>query len=392
MFAAGIFIPITIEAGYDNNMTLLFNGHINYCYSEREQVKDVVTKINAYDGGYDLINALSNRTIAKGQGTGQILHILEGDFPTVKHGEIGSISNNEIRTRGSAIIGNTFQYMNRYSDGKTVITNNKTYTLADNEVVEGDISLISSKTGLLGTPQRQDRLLVCDMIFEPRLVYQQIVNLQSEIMPLYNGQYKVTGLVHDIHISEVECGVAQTSLTLNLPQLVLNKQQSFVLVKNDKTYPQNYSTAIDGDVSNVWNYLYDNGKPPTTRVTDSILWSQMLVSFRSGNEHHPVNEMPTLQQLQNLKATAELLQNTVDTYFQGASIKVESGWRSVGGSRHESGQAVDFNLPGYSSSYIEGVLKSSWSSNGIARMGLAYSHVHIDTDDSKGRAIFSDPT
>ena len=378
--AGTIYMPITVEAGYDNNMTLIFSGHIMFAYSEREQVKDVVTKIHAYDGGFDLVNAVSNRTIAKGTGLDTIIKSLESDFVYSVHGEIGSIATTEPRVRGTTIMGNTFKALNRYSDGKTIIDGGKVYTLADNEVVEGDITLINSSTGLLGTPQKQDTMLVADVLFEPRLVLQQIVEIQSEIVPLYNGQYKISGIVHDIHISEVECGNAKTQITAILPRLVVNQAQSFNLVQNNIVTPVNgLNSPIDGDVQDVWDYINKNGHPPTWRVTNSLLWSQMLNNFRGNNAFHSPTEMPTVQQLQNLKATAQLLQSTVDNNFQGASIIVNSGWRSSTGLYHIQGKAVDFTLSGYTNSYIQQKLIPNWTKG----LGYAPNHTHIDNRSYK---------
>ena len=300
-----IYMPITVEAGYDNNLTLLFSGNIMWAYSERE-FPTVSTKIHAWSGGYDIINSRSHITLSKSQGVGDILKILTKDFKYVTTGELGSIASNDARFRGCNLNGKTIDLINRYAYDRALIHNDKLYILNDNEVIQGTIDLINSSTGLLGTPKKQDNLLEIDTIFEPNLTILQMVKVESDILPLYNGQYKVTGLVHDLFISEVECGKAVTKLTCVLPNAVVNQYQGFNLVQNNVVSPINdLNSPIDSNTTDVYNYIVKNGTVPNWRITTQITWKQMLTNFRvsTGNGYgfHSSTETPTIQQLQNVK-------------------------------------------------------------------------------------------
>ena len=380
-----IYMPITVEAGYDNNLTLLFSGNIMWAYSERE-FPTVSTKIHVWSGGYDIINSRSHITLSKSQGVGDILKILTKDFKYVTTGELGSIASNDARFRGCNLNGKTIDLINRYANDKALIHNDKLYILNDNEVIQGTIDLINSSTGLLGTPKKQDNLLEIDTIFEPNLTILQMVKVESDILPLYNGQYKVTGLVHDLFISEVECGKAVTKLTCVLPNAVVNQYQGFNLVQNNVVSPINdLNSPIDSNTTDAYNYIVKNGTVPNWRITTQITWKQMLTNFRSGNAFHPSNEMPTQQQLQNVKKTANALQSFVDNYYKGHNININSGWRSKTGSYHVAGEAVDFTLSGVSSQAVQNTLEGTGLPYGI---GLAPNHVHMDLRGY--RAVFQD--
>ena len=83
-----------------------------------------------------------------------------------------------------------------------------------NEIIVGEIPVISSATGLLGSPRRGNATLEFDMIFEPRLTIYQLVRLDSTTQPLYNRNWKVMGIEHQGTISPRISGDALTKVTL----------------------------------------------------------------------------------------------------------------------------------------------------------------------------------
>ena len=104
-------------------------------------------------------------------------------------------------------------------------------------------------------------------------------------------------------------------------------------------------------VDYVYNYLQDNnGQIPNTKITANISWKEMIGNNNTNAER---KSECTKEVLTNVYRTAQQLQNIHDTYWNGRSMIISSGWRSVrnnkncGGaarSRHLYGKAVDFNL------------------------------------------------
>jgi hypothetical protein len=386
-FNTQLFKPISVEVGYSNQLIQIFKGNIMYAFSRRAY-PTVETIINAWDGGYDLINSRSNFTVGKNQTTMDILNKLQKNLLYVNPGEMGDVDNAKTeKYRGCVLNGNTFNLMKQYSNDKIHIDDLQTYILQDNEVINGVIPLINSATGLLGTPERYDTFVEVKMILEPSIMMQQVVDVESEIQSAYNGQYKVITVEHEALISDAVCGDAKTILGLLDPTLVSPQGQGFNLVQNNVSSPLNTNMPTDSDVRSVYAYIVKNGRPPQTLITNQISWNMMMTNFRSNNAFHNSNELPTLIQLQNMKNTANFLQSNVDKYFNGAKINIISGWRSAIGKYHVAGEAVDFTLSGISPSTVASTLEN----NGvIAGIGNAPQHIHLDNRGSKYYFIDSD--
>lgn len=200
----------TLEAGYDELATI-FKGNIYVANSERQGV-DVITTITARDGFHDVLNTNTFKTYAAGTTVGDVVQDLIGQFPNLTEGKIGVIDGDF--KRGVAINGSTFDALNTYTNNQVFIDNEQVFALANNEVLEGDILVLNSATGLLQTPRRDDAFLQVTSLFEPRVTIGQYIEIQSDIMPIYDGQYKVIGVQHQGTISEAIGG--DCSSTFNL--------------------------------------------------------------------------------------------------------------------------------------------------------------------------------
>lgn len=114
-------------------------------------------------------------------------------------------------------IGQTLDLLGReYGQYDIYIDKGELNVLDKNEVVPGDILVINSKSGLLGSPKRAQQYLEFDMLFEPRLKLAQAIELQSSSIVWFNQLYKVYGIEHKGVISPVECGKVTTKVTLFL--------------------------------------------------------------------------------------------------------------------------------------------------------------------------------
>ena len=76
------------------------------------------------------------------------------------------------------------------------------------------VPLITTKSGLIGTPRRQGNILDITLMFEPRIQIQQLIEVKSSINPIWDGQYKVIGLKHQGTISGAVGGDLTTNLQL----------------------------------------------------------------------------------------------------------------------------------------------------------------------------------
>lgn len=204
---------IQFWAGYSDQPPMIFNGNVKQAWSYKHSgSKDVVTEIEAYEGMYAMSNGFSSQTLSGGQSYAQILQSLNNDLPYLDNPTIGNIEGNA--KRGSVLFGNTWKLVQQYSGGKATIDNNRLLILQPNECVLGDIPVIKSSTGLLGSPYRSNAMIEFEMMFTPQLKVGQIVKLESTVNKLVNGFYKVMGFQHNGLISQTVAGTARTTVQL----------------------------------------------------------------------------------------------------------------------------------------------------------------------------------
>jgi len=207
---------IEFLAGYAGQYAALFTGNMTLAQSgKREGQTEILTEIEAFDGGDAMINSYTGGTKrCYGQNTlkSTIIKDLASDFLHCAIGAIGSFPGKSLR--GRSLNGYTQDLLKQETNNHFFIHHQKVYCLNNSETIEGAIFLISAATGLLGTPRRQETLLLVDILFEPRLVIGQQVYLDSKVNPIYNGYYKVMGLEHRGTISAAEGGKCITTASL----------------------------------------------------------------------------------------------------------------------------------------------------------------------------------
>jgi len=209
------YVKMKFYAGYGDVMPLCFEGIFLTCQSYRESGSvDWVTEIQAFEGGGLLKYGYINATIAKDT---QLVDIL--DYMTEKYDVKPGYITPDIPPlpRNRTFIGQTMDLLNREYGGYDIfIEKGELNILGPNDVVPGDIQVISAETGLLGSPRRANLYTEVETIFEPRLRTKQAINLYSNLMPEFNNLYEVVRIVHKGIISPVISGKLITSATLSL--------------------------------------------------------------------------------------------------------------------------------------------------------------------------------
>ena len=217
---------IVLEAGYVGmEMSTIFVGDMWSCYTERRGT-DVITKIHAIVG-LRAVNQNSDITL-RGVRRNDILTALAKDMGLKM--KIYSGENTEFN-RSVSVSGNSMANFNKYANGNAYIDNDEIKVLDITDALEGYVPLINDESGLLGVPQRENGLLTVEMIFEPRIIVGQIIDIKSRIAPMFNGQYKVYGLKHGGTISQAECGSVVTELQMLVGSQVYGR---FGIVKTEQ--------------------------------------------------------------------------------------------------------------------------------------------------------------
>ena len=198
---------VILEAGYETTgYNIVFIGDMWSCYTSREGT-ETVTRIECIVGLKSL-GVQTDQTLA-GVTRNQILRQAAKDMDMnirIYSGEDKEFS------RPVVLEGNSFRIIKTYSDDNAFIDNNVIYVLNTDDAYIGDVLVIDDEAGLLGVPEHEDALLTIRMLFEPRIMVGQMIEVQSRVAPQFNGQYKVYGIRHEGTISDAEAGRATTTL------------------------------------------------------------------------------------------------------------------------------------------------------------------------------------
>ena len=208
-FRPKFYKRLILQAGYSQLHTI-FRGNVFQATSKRSGA-DIITYIEARDGAFDASRAFTNKNINP-ETTQDVVDALVADLENIKLGKTGKEQGNF--PRNVTLNGNTFELINKYTNDKAYVDLEELNVLQDDEAIEGVLPLITSETGLLETPQREEAYLSIETIFRPEITVGQLLEVQSGVNSAYDGQYKVTGLRHRATISEAVAGDAKSSFDL----------------------------------------------------------------------------------------------------------------------------------------------------------------------------------
>lgn len=211
------FRHITLQAGYllEDTFPVIFSGNIRYAASRKQGV-DWITELECFDGGDAIINSQASITRSKGYDLREViidvLKTMAGNGVGV-----GAVGNFKVdSSRGISLSGNAWDIINRLAgSGEAFIDQERANVLQRNEYIvrPGLAAVVSSKTGLLGTPVRYNERIEVPMVFEPNVVVGQKIKLESD-EAVYNGEYIVKAVTHSGTISGAVGGQVVTTLGL----------------------------------------------------------------------------------------------------------------------------------------------------------------------------------
>lgn len=219
---------ITLQAGYSSNpLSTVFKGNILECKSYRDEGSvDFITEIDAFDMSFPIVNSTSigsSLNISPTPLFKEVIKALVEDLVKsgAQKGIIGNFPGRHHRPYSSS--GNTWELLQAETNKHCFFDNGKVNCLQDSECLLGDLTLISSATGLLGTPKITDNYLTLQCLFEPRAIVGQQIYVQSRTIPnQWNQIYKVIGLSHEGTISGSINGKCKTTInTVITPNITL---------------------------------------------------------------------------------------------------------------------------------------------------------------------------
>lgn len=152
----GAPVKVVLEAGYTDDLRLLFTGDVRYASNEHEGT-EWRTKLQLADGGRAFANAKINRSYAKGTPIGTIVRDLAKAFG-VPINSLASVDN-DLKTRissGDVLQGPVSDELTRVLapfDLEWSFQHGVLQVIKSDGVKPGTIRVISEESGMIGAPE-----------------------------------------------------------------------------------------------------------------------------------------------------------------------------------------------------------------------------------------------
>lgn len=204
---------LVFRAGYGNNLSTLCVGNVMRGFSVRQET-EYITTLEIFDGGLAFATATSS--IQYGENTPYrtvVVDLIKSLKPyDIGAGSIGNIQGTALR--GLSVTGPTISNLRELSQGNFFIDNGLAHCLSENECVPAPLKVIDASAGLLDTPEREMQLVNLKMLFEPKILAGQKLEVKSTTEKSINGVYQVIAITHSGIISEAVNGDCSTTLSL----------------------------------------------------------------------------------------------------------------------------------------------------------------------------------
>jgi hypothetical protein len=218
---------VQLDAGYGNSLRKILRGNIYQCNVQRVGTEFVST-IESFDGGNVYTNSYINIPFPAGTAYNDIINqIVDKVVSFDSNITIGLVDNFKSlgkTARAYPCSGNAIDRLKDIvGESGVYIDNMQIFVKKVNTVVppkeSQTVPIISSESGLIGTPVIESTLISFQMIFEPSLSVGQEINLQSgsELPLAYSGIKQITEVHHRGIISDAVCGDAITTVTAYAP-------------------------------------------------------------------------------------------------------------------------------------------------------------------------------
>jgi hypothetical protein len=182
-------IPLFFKVGYKDRLETVFKGSVHRGTNTRTG-PDRLSTIECLDGGFDFINSFTSKTI---KGKDNAINAILSDMPNTGKGKVTS-QNQLIRPK--VLVGNSAELINQQinADETWYIEDEQLYIIKNNEIVSSYVPLVSAKTGLTNTPQRENQKVTFETLMNPTIKIGGQVKLESVTAPHLNDIYKIETL------------------------------------------------------------------------------------------------------------------------------------------------------------------------------------------------------
>ena len=176
------YTKITLNAGYEGDVILLFKGEVRNVFQFKSGTERVIT-VYAGDGERDWQNAIFNKTFTENVTISSAIEEVLKSFKEVTVGVINGLPQVADKLRGQTLSGSSKDILDGFGseygfdwsiqDGEVVIT-------PDESPLEGDEAvLVNAATGMLGSPTLTEIGANVTTLLNPRLLPNKAFQIES---------------------------------------------------------------------------------------------------------------------------------------------------------------------------------------------------------------------
>lgn len=189
------FTQVVLQAGYEGNYGIIFAGTVMQFRRGRENPTDTFLDITAADGDSAYNFAVLDFSLAAGRSTGD--HIEAVVRRMAEHGISGVCVSGQV-DQSKSLRGRVFCGMARDELRKLAKTSNANWSIQDGKVVmipngayqQGDIPVITNKTGMVGMPEQTPMGIRVRCLLNPTIRIGSLIKIDNK--SLQQQRYNVS--------------------------------------------------------------------------------------------------------------------------------------------------------------------------------------------------------
>jgi hypothetical protein len=187
---------VTISAGTEETMTVIFEGEITQASPDMNSVPDVKMQIEAESGAYPQRIAEAPMSV---QGSAQVADLIKKEASAI--GYTFKNENCTASVKNSVFEGSPFEKILKMANevgAGIFIDDREIILLPDNDTPrEGEAVLLNKDSGLIGYPTFSQDGIQCKCLFNPDLKQGGLIKVET-IVPKASGSWKITKLSHNL--------------------------------------------------------------------------------------------------------------------------------------------------------------------------------------------------
>ncbi|UTV56433.1 phage protein [Burkholderia arboris] len=187
--AAAEFTRVVLQAGYEGNYGIIFDGSIVQVRRGRESPTDTYLDITAADGDMAYNFAVVNTTLAAGSTHSDVVDAClkaMGKFG-VTAGYIADLPSNPM-PRGQVLFGMARDHLEtvaRSTQTLWSIQDGQLQIVPETSYVPGEIPVINAKSGMVGLPEQTQNGITVRMLLNPSIKIGRLIQLDNSSIQRY---------------------------------------------------------------------------------------------------------------------------------------------------------------------------------------------------------------